>query len=247
VTKYQRATRRCTIGASIAIVLCVASAGCSTPDQQILPMTVKGTEFTTTWRDVADGTDLLGVAVLFSEGTGASDETLKEELHHSALATVTVSTDNAIDPADVQGVLAEIEKKAGARPVCVIGFGDAGTPIWSALSNADASIIAAVLVAAPLPSAAIDYASFNQVSVRGIYAENSDAYDNDFRINHESMQAVNTPHDFLVFGGDSGDRFFDPSSSGFDGATAAAAVDGVADWCEARITLGRVETVEHPH
>ena len=247
MTKQQRATRRCTIGASLAIVLCVASAGCSTPDQQILPVTVNGTEFTTTWRDVADGTDLLGVAVLFSEGIGASDETLKEELHRSGLATVTVSTDNAVDPADVQGVLAQIEKKAVGRPVCVVGVGDAGTPIWSALSNADASISAAVLVAASLPSAAVDYASFNQISVRGIYAENSDAYDNDFQINHESMQAVNTPHDFLIFGGDSGDRFFDPSSSGFHGPTVTAAVDGIADWCAARITLGRVETAEHSH
>ncbi|MEV7610772.1 hypothetical protein AB0N61_14910 [Microbacterium sp. NPDC089320] len=210
-------------------------------------MTVNGTEFTTTWRDVAEGTDLLGVAVLFSEGIGPSDETVKEALHRSSLATVTVSANDAVEPADVQGVLTEIERKAVDRPVCVIGVGDAGTPIWSALSNRDASIIAAVLVAAPLPSSAVDYASFNRVSVRGIYAQDSDAYDDDFQINHESMQAVDTPHDFLVFGGDSGDRFFDPSSSDFHGPTVTAAADGIADWCEARITLGRVETADHQH
>lgn len=247
MTKQLRATRRCTIGASLAIVLCTATAGCSAPAQQSFPVTVNGAEFTTTWTDVADGTNLLGVAVLFSDGVGTSDGSLKQELHRSALATVTVSPHNGVDPAGVQGVLAEIEKKAVARPLCVIGVGDAGTPIWSALSNSDASVIAAVLVAAPLPSGAVDYASFNHVSVRGIYAENSDIYDNDFQVNHESMQVVNTPHDFLVFGGDSGDRFFDSNSSGFHGPTVAAAVDGIADWCAARIRLGRVETADHPH
>ncbi|MFE7196826.1 hypothetical protein [Microbacterium oxydans] len=247
MTKNLRAMRRCTIGASLAIALSTAGSGCSTPDQQSFPVSVNGTEFTTTWTDVADDTDLLGVAVLFSDGMGASDDTLRQELHHSALATVAVSQRGGADPAGVRGVLTEIEKRAVSRHLCVIGVGDAGTPIWSVLSNSDAPVIAAVLVDSPLPRGSVDYASFNQVSVRGIYAENSHAYENDFQVNHEGMQAVNTPHDFLVFGGDSGDRFFDSSSPGFHEPTVAAAVDGIADWCATRITLGRVETADHPH
>lgn len=115
----------------------------------------------------------------------------------------------------------------------LFAFGDAGPGAWRALEQVKGLVSTAFLVSCALPGEQIDFAALSSIGVRGVYASDSMSYTSSYWRAHLAMRDLDTPHDFLIYGGGIDDRFYEdpaPTAKATWAETMTAAVDWLTIW-----------------
>ncbi len=222
---------------SVALVISACLAGCA-PTSELSAETVRleagGAPVEAVIRSRVSS-DSQGVVVLVDGSDEREPGFVTElvlELPDAGYDVVTFPTVSSMTGEQLASVLHEArESLTEDRTISLVAFGGAGAGAWQALAGSRGLVRSAVLVSCPLPDAGIDFSNLAAVGVRGFYVERSASYESSYWKAHLAMRDLYTPHDFLIYGGELGDRYYEDPSP-LAGSTWEATIKATIEWLD---------------
>lgn len=231
---------------SVALVISACLAGCA-PSSELSAETVRleaggaPVEVVVSSRISSESH---GLAVLVDGSDEHEPKFVTElvvELADAGYDVVTLLTVSSLTGEQLASVLHQArESLTEDRTISLIAFGGAGAGAWQALAGSQGLVRSAVLVSCPLPDAGIDFSTLAAIGIRGFYVERSASYESSYWRAHLAMRDLSTPHDFLIYGGELSDHYyedFSPLARSTWEATMNATIEWLDMWQESDVPV----------